>query len=95
MTSAAGGSTSAGEPPLRRILLELARAHVERGGEALSLDEIIQAGWPGERLGLSSAANRVRVALATLRKLGLKDAIKTVQGGYTLDATLAVSLRRR
>jgi hypothetical protein len=51
-----------------------------------------RAGWPGERIGADAAANRVRVALTTLRKLGLRDVIKTGQGGYLLDPAMAVTL---
>ncbi len=76
--------------PLRRILFALATLRVASPGEPLSMDEIVRAGWPGERIGSDAAANRVRVALATLRKLGLRDAIITVQGGYLLDPATAV-----
>ena len=45
---------------------------------------LIQAGWAGERMSEASAANRLRVAIATLRKLGLRDVIVSRQGGYRL-----------
>jgi len=78
--------------PLRRILFALAIVRVEAPGEPLSMDEMVRAGWPGERIGSAAAANRVRVALATLRKLGLREAIVTGQGGYLLDPAMAVVL---
>ena len=76
--------------PLRRILFALATLRVEAPGEPLSMDEVVRAGWPGERIGSEAAANRVRVALATLRKLGLRRAIVTGQGGYLIDPATAV-----
>ncbi|MDC0744750.1 ATP-binding protein [Polyangium mundeleinium] len=76
--------------PLRRILLALAKLRASAPGQTLPLDEIIRAGWPGERIGADAAANRVRVALATLRKLGLRDVLMTGQGGYLLDPATAV-----
>ncbi len=78
--------------PLRRILIALATSRVEAPGEPLSMDDLVRAGWPGERIGSDAAANRVRVALATLRKLGLREAIVTGQGGYLLDPAMAVVL---
>ncbi|MFT3775759.1 MAG: tetratricopeptide repeat protein [Minicystis sp.] len=78
--------------PLRRILHALARLRVDAPGEPLSTDELVRAGWPGERMSADAASNRVRVALATLRKLGLRDAIVTGTGGYLLDPALSVVL---
>ncbi len=74
-------SISRAAPRSRRILFALATLRVEAPGEPLSMDEVVRAGWPGERIGSEAAANRVRVALATLRKLGLRRAIVTGQGG--------------
>lgn len=78
--------------PLHRILHALAKLRIDAPGEPLSMDEIVRAGWPGERMSGAAAANRVRVALATLRKLGLREAIVTGQGGYLLDPAVSVVL---
>lgn len=78
--------------PLCRILHALARVRTDSPGEPLSMDEIVRAGWPGERISAEAAVNRVRVALATLRKLGLRDAIVTGAGGYLLDPGTSVVL---
>lgn len=80
--------------PLKKILLALAQLRVESPGEALATDDVIRAGWPGERIGAVAAANRVRVALATLRKLGLRDRIVTGEGGYLLDPAIPVEVVR-
>ncbi len=76
--------------PLRRILLALAALRIEAPGEPMSLDDIVAAAWPGERIGSRAAQNRVRVALATLRKAGLRGAIVTGRGGYLIDPALFV-----
>ena len=38
-----------------------------------------------------SANNRFKVALSTLRKLGLKDMIVRVEAGYMLDPAVAIA----
>jgi predicted Ser/Thr protein kinase len=69
---------------LRRILAALARAHYEAPGRALSRAELFEAGWPGEQIDPRSEANRVYVAVAELRKLGLKGALESDGEGYLL-----------
>jgi hypothetical protein len=71
--------------PLRRILELLVRARREAPTEAVAVDEVIREGWPGEQIRPDAALNRARVALATLRKLGLRSVLLTVEGGYLLD----------
>ncbi len=65
---------------LRRILAALVAA--ERGA---SRDALLAEGWPGERLLAEAASKRLRVAIATLRSLGLREAIVTRDDGYALD----------
>ena len=67
---------------LALILACLAREHGRRG--ALTWEDLLAAGWPGEKVIASAAAHRVRVAISTLRKLGLKDVLETVDAGYAL-----------
>ena len=57
---------------------------------AESWDAVQEAGWPGERIMPTAGAHRVRVAVSTLRKLGLRDALRTVPEGYLLDPSLRV-----
>ena len=57
---------------------------------SVTVDEILEAAWPGERMAPDAAANRLHVALATLRKLGLRDALKSGGGAYWLDPSLAL-----
>ncbi|HEY6462614.1 MAG TPA: tetratricopeptide repeat protein, partial [Polyangiaceae bacterium] len=75
---------------LKRILDVLARRRFDAPGEAVSLEEIVRAGWPGEQIGTLSALNRAHVALATLRKLGLRDLLLTGAEGYWLNPAVAV-----
>ena len=62
----------------------------ERPEQASSADELRAAGWPGERVIAEAGAHRVRVAVSTLRKLGLSGALTTAEDGYRLDPELAV-----
>ncbi|MEZ4315756.1 MAG: hypothetical protein R3F14_47675, partial [Polyangiaceae bacterium] len=62
----------------------------EAPGTGVSLDELREAGWPGERMAAASAANRIYVALHQLRGLGLQERVIRTQDGYLLDPTLAV-----
>jgi tetratricopeptide (TPR) repeat protein len=74
---------------LGRLLHALAAA--ERG-RPLSIATLIGHGWPGETLARDSGIPRVRMAIATLRKLGLKDVLLTSGDGYLLDPAVAVRL---
>jgi hypothetical protein len=56
----------------------------------MDLDALLQAGWPGERVVPSAGANRVYVALTTLRKLGLRHFLLSRDDGYLLDPALPV-----
>ena len=76
--------------PLSRVLLLLATRRREAPGEPVPVEEIIRAGWPDERIEARSALNRAYVALATLRKLGLRGVMQTNAGGYCLSPAVAV-----
>ncbi len=70
---------------VRHILDRLVSARLERPGAALSADELFAAGWPGVHISPQSANNRLYVALAKLRKMGLKLYILRTDAGYLLD----------
>jgi len=74
----------------KRLLAALAEARVSSPGRALSTAALFAAGWPGERAKESSAANRVYVALAGLRTLGLRGVIQSVDDGYRLDPSVTL-----
>lgn len=70
---------------LRRILDALVEARLEGEGRCLEVDALRDAGWPEERMTWESATNRVYVAVATLRKLGLAHVLSRQEEGYRLD----------
>ncbi|MGE0785224.1 MAG: AAA family ATPase [Sandaracinaceae bacterium] len=76
--------------PMRAILDHLTRRRIEAPGEPVPLSEIIEAGWPGERMGERAALNRAHVAMSTLRKRGLRDLLVRTGGGYALSAAIPV-----
>jgi hypothetical protein len=69
---------------LALLLDRLAAERLERPGATLSAAALFAAAWPGERAIASAAAHRVRVAVATLRKMGLRDLLVTTPEGYSL-----------
>ncbi len=73
---------------LRRMLVALVDAQPSR--RSLDGAALTSAGWPNERILADAAATRVRVAIATLRKLGLRDVLVTRDDGYRLDPDLRV-----
>jgi predicted ATPase len=76
--------------PARRILHALADSHIRDAGTPMTLDDIIDAGWPDEQLLPEAGANRAYVTISTLRGLGLRDHIVTTDDGYMFDPSLAV-----
>ncbi len=74
----------------RRILMALFALRVDAPGEGMTVEDLFAAGWPGQRIQAESAANRVYVALAKLRKSGLRGVLLRDEAGYLLDPALAV-----
>jgi hypothetical protein len=75
---------------LRRLLLALAQARIETPGKPLSPDTLVATGWPGEKTRADAAKNRLYVAIASLRTLGLRDDLQSDGTGYRLDPHLTV-----
>ena len=75
---------------VRLVLKRLVDARVEAPAKPLTVDDLLAAGWPGERVLRDAGASRVYVALGTLRKLGLRDVIISRDGGYYLDPRVEV-----
>lgn len=71
---------------LGRFLRVLAEQRRDAPGKSLSVDALIEAGWPGEKMQRGAGQNRVYVAVAALRKSGLGDALEREDGGYRLSA---------
>lgn len=68
----------------RRIVQALVALHRERPGATLTMWEVFEAGWPGERPIREAGANRVYVTLARLRQLGLRDVVERFEDGYRI-----------
>jgi tetratricopeptide (TPR) repeat protein len=64
----------------RRVLGALAEA----GGATCGVFALVEAGWPGERMDPTSALQRLYTTIRSLRRLGLEEALRTVDGGYRL-----------
>jgi predicted ATPase len=77
---------------LRRILVALVEARFESPDRGLKQADLVAAGWPGERVLALAAATRVRVAIATLRQLGLRSHLLTRDDGYVLDTLAPLEL---
>lgn len=78
--------------PLQRVLEALVHARQRTPGSAVSVETLIARGWPGERVLASAGAERVYAAVATLRKLGLRDVLLRQDDGYLLDPKIALEL---
>lgn len=72
-------------PVLWRLFEALLAARRERPPRPLDVHALLEAGWPGESPTGASGINRVKVALSTLRKLGLRAVLLRVGEGYLLD----------
>ncbi|MBN8616515.1 MAG: tetratricopeptide repeat protein [Deltaproteobacteria bacterium] len=70
---------------LARLLDALVQKRLAQPGVAASFDELIAAGWPGERVLPLAAQNRLRVAMTTLRNMGLRQVLVFRDGGHLLD----------
>ena len=69
----------------RRMILALVARRDAAPDAALTLWDLLEAGWPGERPLAEAGANRVYVALTRLRTMGLRDVIERFEDGYRLS----------
>lgn len=87
-----GGRVALERPAWSALLRALVRQRIETPGEGLTTDELVGAGWPGERVVAHAGRNRVWVALSGLRRLGLADLIVRRRGRYLLDPSVPARL---
>lgn len=80
---------------LQRLLRRLVDARMTAPGEPVSAEELVACGWPDERMEHDAAKNRLRVAIARLRELGLDRAIVGLRGGYLVDPDVALEVASR
>jgi len=76
----------------RRIILALTAAHARGADVVLSMWELVEAGWPGERIRAESAANRAYVTVNRMRAAGLGGWIERIDAGYRLAPSLRVKV---
>ena len=76
---------------LRKVLEALVVARIEHPGVALSASEVLEAGWPGERVLHDAGLLRVYSAVRRLRRMGLEAALVTRDDGYLIDATVPMT----
>lgn len=75
---------------LRGVLDGLVQQALSADAPPLSLDDVLEAGWPGERMSPESGARRVYVTVNRLRKLGLGELLQTTGDGYRLAPQVEV-----
>jgi hypothetical protein len=76
--------------PLRRIFRAIVKAHRESPRRGLSVHEVFDAGWFGERAEPEALAGRVYSAISKLRRMGLGDVFTRTESGYQLDPRVCV-----
>jgi len=84
-----------GRKNLRNLLHALAENRVAAPGAALATEALLASGWPGERVLHEAGVNRVRVAIAALRQLGLRDVMRSEGDGYFFDPSVAITIARK
>jgi predicted ATPase len=77
--------------PLQRLLERLAERREIAPGEPLSVEALVAAGWPGERMLSKAGATRVYTAIASLRRIGLRDMLVRDERGYSLRTDVAIA----
>jgi hypothetical protein len=79
---------------LRPIVFALVDARLQNPGVPLSGDDIIRIGWPDLPIRNSCTTNRLWVAMARLRQLGLADYLVTTKHGWMLTTTVEFAEHR-
>jgi hypothetical protein len=70
---------------LRTMFDALVQRRVSAPGATVTIWELAEASWPGERTDPLAVPNRVYVTLNRLRDLGLRDVLERTDGGYRLS----------
>jgi tetratricopeptide (TPR) repeat protein len=77
---------------VRGVLRALVDARSSQPGVPVSVETLVRAGWPGERILPAAAAGRVYTAIATLRRLGLRGVVEQSGSGYLIPPQIPVLL---
>jgi predicted ATPase len=85
----------AGRPSLQRLVLLFVRARLDAPNSPIASAKLVAAGWPDERLDGEVARNRLNVALATLRRIGLREVlVSRGREGHLFDPSIPIVLAR-
>ncbi len=76
----------------RRVLALLARHRHEAPGRPVTLDEVFEAGWPGQQTAEPHRSNRVYVLITQLRGAGLGGLLEHNGDGYLLSVALPTTV---
>lgn len=79
-------------PLMRGLVRCLVAARLSSPGSPVSSERLIEAGWPAERIAPEIARNRLHVALTELRRLGLRELLRSSLDGYSLDPATPLEL---
>lgn len=71
-------------PSLRRMLAILLTRHRGEPGRTTSTWDLLDAGWPDEKVQPDAGANRVYAAIKRLRNMGLRGVIERRDDGYRI-----------
>lgn len=75
---------------LSRILQALVDAQVDTPGVPVTMEQLQRLCWPDEVVAPAPAANRIYVAIARLRGMGLASLIQHLDQGYLLPPSVVV-----
>ena len=73
------------------IAEHLCTTHERDSRHVCTVDELREVGWPNEGMATTAGRSRAYVAISTLRKLGLGDALEKLDAGYRLLPSLRVT----
>jgi predicted ATPase len=77
---------------VRSLFSALLKARLEEPTRPVSVQQLVDAAWPGQKFIADSGANRVYVAIASLRSLGLGEILQTRTGGYLFDPHVPICM---
>ena len=78
--------------PTRKLLWALAVTRRDSPGASMSTLDLVDAGWPGEKMKHEAATLRVYTTVRRLRALGLSEVLLTRDDGYLLDPDATFTL---
>lgn len=76
----------------RLLLIAFTHAHQQAPGQAMSVNELLEAGWPGERIQPQAARKRLHTTIKDLRQLGLSALLQTFHDGYRFDPEVRIDV---